>query len=390
MSLNNTYCQRNSRYKNAPLGKGIGGSTIYYFGCYFMSLCRELGVDPIKFNEFLVDFGLWDDSNYIKVDQLASKLPGIFKEYFRKDDFTMEEWQSWCDDNNVISVCKVDARGIGGTGTHFVGEEGRDGNNSIVFDPWYGDIIKVAERYGKLGNILSLRIFVLNPNWKENIKKYLGLTSSEPESSNMSMYKGLDLSNEASMKVAVDVWDDVISQKQYFKKDEVEVLKSNISKAYEKQITDLNEKHKKELEALKDTESNAGVLARLQEVYKSVVETLGLKTDDGEVSAQTIVSSINGIKGQVTKAENRATKAEESLKELQSKKFDWNKYLSRKFILAVLGFAIPLVNKLANLDLNPTEIMSAIGPILAFIGFEGWTDHVERTSTAMDGGATKS
>lgn len=390
MSLNNYYCQRNNRYKNAPLGKGVGGSTIYYFGCYFVSLCRELGVDPLVFNKVLVDLGLWDDSNYIKVDQLASKLPDIFQEYFRKDDFTMEEWQGWCDNSNVVAIAKVDARGIGGSGTHFVAETSRDGNNAIIFDPWYGDIIKVADRYGKLGNILSLRIFVLNSKWKENIKKYGGLNTSQPESSNMSIYKGLDLTNQDSMKVAVDIWDQVINQKQYLKKDEVEVLKSNISKAYEKQIEELNKKYAKELENLKTSDTNAGQLARLQEVYESVVSTLGLKSDEGDVATQTIVSSINGIKGQVTKAENRATKAEESLKELQGKKFDWNKYLSRKFILALLGLAIPLVNKFANLNLSVTEIISAIGPILAFIGFEGWTDHVQRTLNNEDNGVVKS
>lgn len=34
------------------------------------------------------------------------------------------------------------------------------------------------------------------------------------------IYKGLDLSNPDSMKVAVDIWDAVVNQKQYLKKDE--------------------------------------------------------------------------------------------------------------------------------------------------------------------------
>lgn len=35
------------------------------------------------------------------------------------------------------------------------------------------------------------------------------------------MYKGLDLSNPDSMKVAVDVWDDVVNKKLYVKKSEI-------------------------------------------------------------------------------------------------------------------------------------------------------------------------
>ena len=34
------------------------------------------------------------------------------------------------------------------------------------------------------------------------------------------MYKGLDLTNQDSMKVAVDIWDEVINQKTYVKSDD--------------------------------------------------------------------------------------------------------------------------------------------------------------------------
>ena len=176
--LNNYYCQRNKRYLEEPLGKGVGGSTIYNFGCYFVSLCRQLDVDPIKFNTLLLKYDLWDNENYIKVSELSAKLPTLFKSYKMQDSFSMDEFGAWCSDKNIIAVCKVSALAIGGTGTHFVGEEKRDGANAIIFDPYYGDIIKVADRYGKYGNIKSMRIFYLQDNWKEELNKLLGTNQS--------------------------------------------------------------------------------------------------------------------------------------------------------------------------------------------------------------------
>lgn len=60
---------------------------------------------------------------------------------------------------------------------------------------------------------------------------YLGYINQLPllEGENMSdMYKGLDLTNKESMKVAVNVWDEVVNQKLWVKKAEVEKYKDEI------------------------------------------------------------------------------------------------------------------------------------------------------------------
>ena len=175
-NFNDIYCQRNARYLNEQLGKGVGGTTIYGYGCYFMSLCRQLEEDPLLINKLFLDYGLWTNQNYIDVSELANKLPSVFKMYKYQDNFTMDQFGAWCSDENIIAVCKVNAAAIGGSGTHFVGEERRDGVNAVIFDPYYGDIIRVADRYNDYGNILSMRIFYLQDNWKVALKQLLNIT----------------------------------------------------------------------------------------------------------------------------------------------------------------------------------------------------------------------
>jgi len=50
-----------------------------------------------------------------------------------------------------------------------------------------------------------------------------------PKGGNME-YKGLDLKNEESMKVAVDIFDDVVNQKLYVKKDKYDKLSQDYNK----------------------------------------------------------------------------------------------------------------------------------------------------------------
>ena len=45
-----------------------------------------------------------------------------------------------------------------------------------------------------------------------------------PKGESMSTYKGLDLKNEESMKIAVDTWDDVVNKKLYIKAEDYDKL----------------------------------------------------------------------------------------------------------------------------------------------------------------------
>ena len=50
------------------------------------------------------------------------------------------------------------------------------------------------------------------------------------------------------------------------------------------------------------------------------------------------------------------------------------KWTSRKFILAIIGAVIMLVNGCAELNLNATEIVAILVPIIGYILGEAWVD----------------
>lgn len=145
---------------------GYGTGSIYDFGCYLVSLVEGLvskgyAFSSEGFNEILKSKGLWtgEFKNYIDVDNISKRYPEVFKSFQKLDTWpSNDQLNTWINGNFVV-VCKVDARGIGGTGTHFVVLKGMDGNTAIIGDPWTGTIDKVTLRYSKYGNILSLRVF---------------------------------------------------------------------------------------------------------------------------------------------------------------------------------------------------------------------------------------
>lgn len=157
-----------AKYKTIMLGNGKG--SIYDFGCYLVSLVEGLNTKGYNFsiegfNEALKYNKCWvgEFQNYIDVDNIATKYPEIFKSFKKVTTWpSNDQLNSWLSGNYVV-VCQVDAKGIGGSGTHFVVLKEMQGNTAIVGDPWYGDIKPVTLRYGKLGNILSLRVFEIKP-----------------------------------------------------------------------------------------------------------------------------------------------------------------------------------------------------------------------------------
>ena len=50
------------------------------------------------------------------------------------------------------------------------------------------------------------------------------------------------------------------------------------------------------------------------------------------------------------------------------------KWTSRKFILAIIGAVVMLVNGMTELNLNATEIAGILLPIIAYIAGEAWVD----------------
>jgi len=91
------------------------------------------------------------------------------------------------------------------------------------------------------------------------------------------MYKGIDLSNRESVKVAVDTWYEVVIEKKYIKKEESEKLFNDLKNQYEGKLTHANDKAKK----MADTLIAASLLLGLSEnaTSDSILEAIKRLTD---------------------------------------------------------------------------------------------------------------
>lgn len=184
--------QTQEKYKSIMLGFGTG--SLYSFGCYLFSLTQGLldhgySFTPEGLNDILKKKNLWigEFKNYIDVDNISIKYSEIFTSFKKVTQWpSSTQLNTWINGNFVV-VCQVDARGIGGSGTHFVILKRMDGNVAIIGDPWFGTEDKVTLHYGSYGNILSLRVFEIKPKQGNQIMTelytYLG-TTNDSESKN--------------------------------------------------------------------------------------------------------------------------------------------------------------------------------------------------------------
>lgn len=211
-----------AKYKTIKLGNGSG--SIYDYGCYLVSLVDGLQrhgytFTPEVFNQVLKDKGLWfgEFGNYIDVDNIAKKWSEVFVSFKSVAPFTTQSIP--LDDTHVV-LAKVDARPIGGTGSHFVEVLRMEGAYAIIGDPCFGDEVRAFDRYGKYGTLKELRIF--------EIKK--GAVGSQGGTSMTNMYGGLDLANPDSMKVCVDAFN-AIKNGEYVKKADAQAQADAAKKA---------------------------------------------------------------------------------------------------------------------------------------------------------------
>ena len=172
------YRQTETKYKSVMLGFGSG--SIYSYGCYLVSLCNALNVKgysftPESLNQLFKENNCFvgEFKNYIDVTSLPKKFPDIFSSFVSVEPFSDSQLASYIS-TGLSVVAKVDARGIGGTGSHFVLVTKYDGKVSTIYDPWFGDEQLVTYRYSKYNNLLGLRVF--------NIKRY------KPETTNMNLF----------------------------------------------------------------------------------------------------------------------------------------------------------------------------------------------------------
>lgn len=178
--------------------------TVAGYGCYMVSLLQGLiekgkNYTVAQWNELLKSSGVYTEQNptLMAASMVEAKLSSIF-EYGGNEAWNDANIVKYLNDKNYIVLGEVNAKGIGGSGQHFVKIDHVDVSNTgkitmtYIDDPWGGlENQKVTNRYNAYGNILSLRVFKIK---------------SGSNGGNMAnMYKGYDLANPESMKIAVDV-----------------------------------------------------------------------------------------------------------------------------------------------------------------------------------------
>lgn len=88
--------------------------------------------------------------------------------------------------------------------------------------------------------------------------------------------------------------------------------------------------------------------------------------------------TINSLSDQVTLLELQLEEAK------AAKPFDWQRFTSRKFLVALLGSAVPVLNQAFGWQLNIDQILTIVGPLLLFVGVEGYADIKERVIQAKN------
>lgn len=262
------YKQTEDYYKTQNLG--FGNTSIYDVGCYLVSLCNGLnnfGHDftPRTLNDFLKEKKLWtgEFKNYIDVDRLSSALPEIFSSYKKIEPWDDLKQLSWYLARDYVVLGKVSAKGIGGSGTHFVLITGIEDINVIIFDPWTGEHQAVAKRYGKLGNILSLRIFgIIN----------------QPEGKTTMSDKQVTLDSKTFEELVTKSGKlDKINQGDYVEKSELEKAQQEIGKLNEQIKKDQQSRINSEAQYKANSERYREIIAETERLCANGHDDIAIK-----------------------------------------------------------------------------------------------------------------
>lgn len=159
-------------YPDIALGLGnLPSQSIGMVGCYQGVILQGLldrgySFSVAGFNDLMVSRGVYNEKykTVISLQLILSQMGDIFSKA-RFEQWNSQNVLNYMADKKYLLAGEVDARGIGGSGQHFVYIQSVESNESgitmtYIGDPWDGlDRQKITTRYGQYGNIKSLRVF---------------------------------------------------------------------------------------------------------------------------------------------------------------------------------------------------------------------------------------
>ena len=197
------YNQYDKRWKNQLLG--TSNVTIGGYGCNLTCIAQGLldhGWDytPLSLNALFTKNGSFTNGNLINPVTVASKNPHLFYSAWSEgwSDEKVKKYMS--EHDKYIVIGEVDAKGIGGSGQHFVllidlVMNGNKISNTLIGDPWGGLEQLVTIRYAKYGCIKSLRVYQVKSK-NGNNQQPSGSTDNSSSESEGKMYdEFLDVKN---------------------------------------------------------------------------------------------------------------------------------------------------------------------------------------------------
>lgn len=111
---------------------------------------------------------------------------------------------------------------------------------------------------------------------------------------------------------------------------------------------------------------------------KKVLEKMGFKASENG-AGDLAIQFLDRKDAELTKSNTRIGELEMQIQQLQAQpKMVMSdlvaRFTSRKFLVAVLGALIPVLNQLLGWGLSIDQVLTILTPILVFIGAEGWKD----------------
>lgn len=163
-----TYCQLDNRWRNTVFGNSTSTNKIGPYGCYLCSLVSGLSdrgydYDPNTFNDLLKSVNAWVGpfGDYIDSQNIDKYLPAIFTHFQKVDPWNDIPKVDNLVGENLIVVCRVNAKAIGGTGTHYCYLVGQQKGVALIYDPWRNVTELITKTYGNYGNVLGIDIFTV-------------------------------------------------------------------------------------------------------------------------------------------------------------------------------------------------------------------------------------
>ena len=162
------FCQLDNRWKDTIFGNSTSTNKIGAYGCYLCSLVSGLSdrgydYDPNTFNDLLKSVNAWVGpfGDYIDSQNIDKYLPAIFTHFQKIDPYNDIPKIDQLVSENLICVCRVNAKAIGGTGTHYLYLVGQQKGVALIYDPWRNVTELITKTYGNFGDLLGVDIFTV-------------------------------------------------------------------------------------------------------------------------------------------------------------------------------------------------------------------------------------